>query len=28
VFVVDIYTRDTHFHRFPFIEPIDPLARA
>ena len=23
-----IYTRDTHFHRFPFIEPIDPLARA
>jgi predicted nucleic acid-binding protein len=23
-----IYTRDTHFHRFPFIEPIDPLAGA
>jgi toxin-antitoxin system PIN domain toxin len=19
-----IYTRDTHFHRFPFLEPIDP----
>jgi predicted nucleic acid-binding protein len=23
-----IYTRDTHFHRFPSVEPIDPLARA
>jgi toxin-antitoxin system PIN domain toxin len=21
-----IYTRDTDFHRFPFIEPIDPLS--
>jgi toxin-antitoxin system PIN domain toxin len=21
-----IYTRDTDFHRFPFIEPMDPLA--
>ncbi|MGH7720784.1 MAG: type II toxin-antitoxin system VapC family toxin [Gemmatimonadaceae bacterium] len=21
-----VYTRDTDFHRFPFIEPIDPLA--
>lgn len=21
-----IYTRDTGFHRFPFLEPIDPLA--
>lgn len=21
-----IYTRDTDFHRFPFLEPIDPLA--
>jgi len=20
-----IYTRDTDFHRFPFIEPLDPL---
>ena len=20
-----IYTRDTDFHRFPFLEPIDPL---
>jgi toxin-antitoxin system PIN domain toxin len=20
-----IYTRDTHFHRFPFLEPLDPL---
>ncbi len=20
-----IYTRDTHFHRFPFLEPVDPL---
>lgn len=20
-----IYTRDTDFHRFPFVEPIDPL---
>jgi len=19
-----IYTRDTDFHRFPFLEPIDP----
>lgn len=23
-----IYTRDTDFHRFPDIEPIDPLVRA
>ena len=23
-----IYTRDTDFHRFPFLEPMDPLARA
>lgn len=21
-----IYTRDTDFHRFPFLDPIDPLA--
>jgi predicted nucleic acid-binding protein len=21
-----IYTRDTDFHRFPFLEPVDPLA--
>jgi predicted nucleic acid-binding protein len=21
-----IYTRDTDFHRFPFLEPIDPTA--
>ena len=21
-----IYTRDADFHRFPFIEPIDPAA--
>lgn len=21
-----IYTRDTDFHRFPFLEPIDPIA--
>lgn len=21
-----IYTRDTAFHRFPFLEPIDPVA--
>ncbi len=21
-----VYTRDTHFHRFPFLEPVDPLA--
>ena len=21
-----IYTRDTHFHRFPFLEPVDPVA--
>jgi predicted nucleic acid-binding protein len=20
-----IYTRDTDFHRFPFLEPIDPI---
>jgi len=20
-----IYTRDTDFHRFPFLEPIDPV---
>lgn len=24
--VSKIYTRDTDFHRFPFIQPIDPLA--
>jgi uncharacterized protein len=23
-----VYTRDTDFHRFPFLEPIDPLAGA
>ena len=23
--VARIYTRDTHFHRFPFLEVIDPL---
>jgi uncharacterized protein len=23
-----IYTRDTDFHRFPFLEPIDPLTLA
>jgi hypothetical protein len=23
--VRQIYTRDTDFHRFPFLEPIDPL---
>jgi predicted nucleic acid-binding protein len=21
-----IYTRDTDFHRFPVLEPVDPLA--
>ena len=21
-----IYTRDTDFHRFPFLEPVDPSA--
>ena len=21
-----VYTRDTDFHRFPFLEPVDPLA--
>jgi predicted nucleic acid-binding protein len=21
-----IYTRDTDFHRFPFLEPVDPTA--
>jgi predicted nucleic acid-binding protein len=21
-----IYTRDTDFHRFPFLQPIDPIA--
>lgn len=21
-----IYTRDTDFHRFPFLEPVDPIA--
>jgi predicted nucleic acid-binding protein len=21
-----IYTRDTGFHRFPFLEPIDPVS--
>jgi hypothetical protein len=24
----DIYTRDTDFHRFPFLTPIDPLTAA
>lgn len=24
--VTRIYTRDTDFHRFPFLEPIDPIA--
>jgi toxin-antitoxin system PIN domain toxin len=24
--VSKIYTRDTDFHRFPFVQPIDPLA--
>ena len=24
--VSKIYTRDTDFHRFPFLQPIDPLA--
>lgn len=23
--VARVYTRDTDFHRFPFVEPIDPL---
>lgn len=23
-----IYTRDTGFHRFPFVEPIDPLTQS
>jgi predicted nucleic acid-binding protein len=23
-----IYTRDTDFHRFPFLDVIDPLARS
>lgn len=23
-----VYTRDTDFHRFPFIEPVDPMASA
>jgi hypothetical protein len=22
-----IITRDTDFHRFPFLEPVDPLVR-
>ena len=22
-----VYTRDTDFHRFPFLEPIDPLSQ-
>ena len=22
-----IYTRDTDFHRFPFLEPVDPIVR-
>lgn len=26
--ILRIVTRDTDFHRFPFIEPIDPMARA
>jgi len=21
-----VYTRDTDFHRFPFLEPVDPAA--
>jgi predicted nucleic acid-binding protein len=21
-----IYTRDTDFHRFPFVDPVDPVA--
>ncbi len=24
--VKTIYTRDTDFHRFPFLEPVDPLS--
>lgn len=23
-----VYARDTDFHRFPFVEPIDPLAKS
>ena len=23
-----IYTRDTNFHRFPLLEPVDPLSIA
>jgi predicted nucleic acid-binding protein len=23
-----VYTRDTDFHRFPFVEPVDPLGAA
>jgi uncharacterized protein len=23
--VAKIYTRDTDFHRFPFLEPLDPF---
>lgn len=26
--VIKIYTRDTDFHRFPFLEPIDPFRSA
>lgn len=26
--ITRIYTRDTDYHRFPFLEPIDPLASA
>ncbi|MGH2359443.1 MAG: TA system VapC family ribonuclease toxin [bacterium] len=22
-----VYTRDTHFHRFPFLDPVDPMSR-
>jgi predicted nucleic acid-binding protein len=24
--IAKIYTRDTDFHRFPFLEPVDPTA--
>ena len=23
--IMQIYTRDTDFHRFPFLEPVDPV---
>jgi toxin-antitoxin system PIN domain toxin len=26
--IARIYTRDTDFHRFPFIEPVDPVREA